>query len=853
MAEKKTGLIPESFKTFGDLLRYLRKRARLSQQELAALVDYHYTYISYMENNARLPDASTLKARFIPALQIEDEPEWVQRLIDLASKNRDEENSPAQPSGEEEIYHVPPGLTSILGREAEIDSLTAMLQREDLRLLTIIGPPGVGKTRTAIAVAERISQTFRHGAAFVNFTSITNAEMVLHTLAESLGMLETSNTPGLRAVQTFLQHKNLLIVMDNFEQLLPAAPLVLELLNHAPKVKALVTSREALRLQGEHEFQLQPLPTPQENPSHNPGMLDKFAATRLFIERAQAAQSGFKATKENASSIAEICRRLDGLPLALELAAARIQTLGINDMLAQLERRFDWLTRGQRNTAAWRQTLLGAIEWSHDLLTEPERILFRRLAVFRGGWTLEAAESICNDDMLPRGHILDLLTQLADRSLIVTDVGEEGSRFRFLDTLHHFAQGKLDESGETPAMRQNHLEYFQGWVSAAEEKIDRVPPLKFRALIEAEFNNIRAALEYGGDQPQAIQLCTSAGFAWLRLSHFKEALMYVQQYLPLAQRHKNLQARLYFLATALSYWRDQLENALEYSLQGLQTAAACGDEATQAGIWYYLGDIYREMGRLQDARDAVKKSVEICSRLKLLARLSMCQTSLGIIHYQMGAHDESRAALAEAVRIAKEEDNLWALSYAMRVQADNLRFDGRFAQAYLAFQKALEISTRMDDRISMGMEMANLALLANLLEKYQESDRYARRALAQFRAIGNEYQQPFPLRMIAYAAAQAGDFEKARAHCLESLSGNRSLGHKTGLLACLVCMAVIEDQSGDRAASARLFYALKTELEQTGARLMEPDAKALQALAKKIKNHPLPAQVDLNEVLAELG
>jgi predicted ATPase/DNA-binding XRE family transcriptional regulator len=862
VARKNSPVIsPHSFTNFGDLLRYLRARAELTQRDLAAKVGYHYSHLNRLEKNQRTPDTAALMAHFVPALGIENEPDWVSRLLELAEGKEPvaQHQAAQEPANGEDLYRLPASLISIIGRERETTLLAKLLLQPETRLLTVLGPPGVGKTSIALHVAEKISHHFANGVVFVNLAPITEPARALHTIAETLGLLETSA----RMLQTFLHTKELLIILDNFEQITAAAPQVGDLLRAAPGVKLLVTSREALRLQGEREFPLEPLPIPAENQFNDLRLLDESPAVRLFVQRASAIDPEFSLTPENASSVAQICRRLDGLPLALELAAARIHMLNPAEMLAQFDRLFDWLTRGRRDTPAWRQTLLGAIEWSYGLLTEPERLLFARLAVFSDGWTLVAAEAVCSDDQkLEKQQILDLLSQLADRSLVVSQSQNGGTRYRFLDTIHQFALVKLKESSEWDALRDAHLDYFSRWVEDVENQLETAPPLELRSRMEAEGNNIRAALEWGLSAAthleSALRLACAAGSVWLKHSHFKEALSWVEKYLLLAGRHPRYMMRLLFLATALSYWRDVVPQAVEYGAQGIESAKKLGDANIHAAILCYLGDLYREQGNLQTAHELALEAVGLCENSPHQTRLSMALTCLGIIRYRMGEREAARADIAHALEVALRERNLWAQSYALRVQADNLRFDGSFVDAFSAYERALSVSSEIDDRISMGMELANLALLANVLDDHAASDYYAQKALALFQVIGNEYQQPFPLRMLAYANLRNGDSERARGYCLESLAGNRVIGHKTGIVACLVCFAEVMLSEGNISGAASLMQTLDAEISTHSLVLMEPDQKAFARVAESLKKRKRGVDAvgdipNLEQVLNELG
>src|SRR5258706_7880548 len=436
-------LTPESFNNFGELLRFLRERAELSQRELALQVGYHYSYMSRIEKNERLPDSATLMARFVPALGLDNDPQWTERLLKLAAS--EEKTMSPRRGGQSSVSHspiaasalptfdsplnpLPLSLTPLLGREKEVETLSKLISRFDVRLVTLVGAPGVGKTRLALHTANELAGLFAHGAAFADLAPITEPKDVLGTLASALSVHGSSDAPLMTQLINALKQKNLLLVIDNFEHVIDASPQLVQLLGNAPQVKALITSREALRISGEHEFAVDPLPVPQQESGQAEPLID-YAVIQLFAQRAQAVDPNFRLTLDHLKSISAICRRLGGLPLAIELAAAPSKFITPQAMLTQFDRRLDWVAHGTRDAVSSRQTLRGAVEWSYNTLSEAERLLMRRLSVFSGGWNTSDAEAVCGDTdadakanpLLRRVEVLDTLIQLTDKSLVIAE------------------------------------------------------------------------------------------------------------------------------------------------------------------------------------------------------------------------------------------------------------------------------------------------------------------------------------------------------------------------------------------------------------------------------------------------
>ena len=448
--------------------------------------------------------------------------------------------------------NLPLQPTPLVGREREVAEITDRVRSEEVRLLTLTGPGGTGKTRLALQAAADLLEEFEDGVFFVALATITDPELVPSTIAGPLGVKESAEQPLIESLKSYLQEKHLLLVLDNFEQVVQEAPVVGELVAACPKLKALATSRTPLRLYSEQEYPIPPLALPDPKLLPPVKVLTQYEAVRLFVERARAVKADFSVTNENAPAVAEICARLDGLPLAIELAGARIRMLSPQAMLTRLGNRLKLLKGGARDLPTRQQTLRGAIDWSYDLLEEEEKTLFGRLSVFSGGRTLEAIEEICD----PEGDLdaLEGVESLLQKSLLRREEGVGGeSRFVMLETVHEYARERLEASDEAEETRRLHAEYFLALAEEAEPELSGADQLACLERLEAEHDNLRAALSWSLEkEPEtALRLAGALARFWEMRARFLEGSSWLEAALRLERPCRRGRHRLGHAGEAL--------------------------------------------------------------------------------------------------------------------------------------------------------------------------------------------------------------------------------------------------------------------------------------------------------------
>ncbi len=691
----------------------------------------------------------------------------------LRSLDRRPHNLPAQPN-------------ALIGREAEIEAARALLVDEAARLVTLTGPGGTGKTRLALQVAAESLDAFADGVYFVALAAITDPALVPSTIAETLGLRETGGRSAVEVLEDYVRDRSLLLVLDNVEQVVDTAPVLAELLAAGPGLRLLVTSRVRLQLRGEHEIEVPPLALPDERRLPPLDALALVPSVALFLQRAREVRRDFALTPENAAAVAEICRRLDGLPLALELAAARIKLLTPQAMLARLGNRLTLLTGGARDLPARQQTLRGAIAWSYDLLDAAERSLFRRLAVFVDGCTYEAAEAVCNPEQDLELDVLDGLGSLVDKSLLRQSEQPDGEpRFQMLETIREFGLEQLAAGSDAQAVERAHATYYRALAKTGQAHLRRPEQAEWLRRLQIEHGNLRAALER-------------------------------------ALRRRDLGTALGLSSTLWSFW-DQKDYVTEgrrwlaavLDAAGPEAAAALEDGALNRG-WALNGAglLARRQGDYDQAIRAFEQAQAALERHGDPRLLASVQVNLATLFIDLGRYEAAASIFHDTLRSLGGSDSV-AGRAAIHNNLGSLYFRlGRLGEAAESYTAALELYRACEDRNRLALAQMNLGLVVRDQGRLDEAAELLEASLAVFRELDNRVFLASALNNLGELAHQQGELGRAAALFGESLALRRELGEKPYLALTLQNLGDLALDRGDLAGAAAHF---RESLELAGA------------------------------------
>ena len=713
--------------------------------------------------------------------------------------------------------------------------MCALLQRPDVRLLTLTGSAGVGKTRLALQVAAELVEVFAEGVQFVSLAALNDPELVLPALAQALGLREQGTLPDLTLLASALHERRMLLVLDNFEQVIAAAPHLAALLETCPGVKLLVTSREVLHLRAEQQFVALPLALPALPPRTPLQQIDSTAleenpAVQLFLQRAQAAQPDFHLTPGNAATVAEICHRLEGIPLAIELAAPRLKLLSPQALLTRLEGRLQVLTGGARDLPERQRTMRATIAWSYELLSPAEQALFRRLAVFAGGWTLEAAEQVCLGAGARRPDILEGLSSLLDKSLLYQEhEGLEEGRFRMLYVLREFGLEQLDTQGEGTATREAHATYYLRLSEEANSQLHDCEQKGWWNRLEHEHDNLRAALNWWLEQAnapeaaeRALRLWWALSQSWFNQSCYREGYANVKRVLAVrAGVTEAMQVKALLYAAAVLRSVDEVEQAEPLVQEALALARQTGDLSGIAFARLHLGGVAAHQDRYTVAQASFKEAAALARQMGDAWNTGIALKNLVDVLLLMGEYERAQAPAEACLAIFRAQgvpqqiaESLTRLGWSLFVaQADT-------ARATSLVEQGLALAREVGPISSTGWAL----FLLGLMRRHQGELLEARTLLEESLVSGREARDLFQRQTrLARLLAQQGELARARALYQENRAFLPTSGCKYLIADYLEGRGMLEAALGVPVAATRLWGAAEVLREAIGAPMYPVD------------------------------
>jgi predicted ATPase/DNA-binding CsgD family transcriptional regulator/DNA-binding XRE family transcriptional regulator len=785
---------------FGRWLKQRRKALDLTQHELAERASSSAETLRKIEAG-RLRPSQALAERLATALAI---PASEHSSFVRFARSQPHRSPPLVPT--HPVFPTP--ATALIGRVADSAAVHALLLRDNVRLLTLSGAPGVGKTRLALQAAADIREAFADGTTFVALAPIRDPQFVFSVIAQALKVRESGSQPIIDTLVVALQDKRLLLVLDNFEHVTSTAPLIAVLLEQTRYLKLLITSRVALHLVGEHEYVVEPLALPASGEAMTPETLIQSPAVELFVQRSWAARHDFTLTAANASAIAAICLRLDGLPLAIELAAARIKILPPQALLRRLDQRLDLLTSGTADVDARHQTLRSAIAWSYDLLSADDQALFRRLGVFVGGCRLDAIAIVCSDIGIAAGSaqrpdvssytILDGLSALLDQSLIQQTIDpDDEPRFTMLETIREYALERLEEATEMETIHQRHAENCLQLAEAANLQVkDGRNQATWLTLMEAEHNNFRAALGQclSGTGPieLGLQLTAALWRFWSMRGFVNEGQVWLNHALARSQEvDPGLRAMILVRAGQFSLAQGDYQQAIERAKTGLALAQALKHRENMAIALRILGLIAYYQDDYTAARTHLEKSKQLFQDLGEKSSIGLILNDLGYVAYYQHDLKKAQALFQESLGICSELDDTSGIVQALIGLGDTAYEQQHLQQASALFEEGMALAQELGHKISLARLYARRGKIARLQANYLQATAWYAQSRSLWEDLGDKVNSALVCYHQGHTLLHQNKVAHAAALFRESLAVMNTSGRQSSVAECLAGLATV--------------------------------------------------------------
>lgn len=622
--------------------------------------------------------------------------------------------------------NLPVQLSSFIGREEEVDAICQRLRQPNVRLLTLFGPGGIGKTRLSLRVAANMRDEYENGVFFIALSPVTTEQGLIEAIATALKIEERVDTPLIESLKLFLKPRQILLVMDNFEQVVDAAPALNDLLANAERLKILVTSREELLIYGEQIYAIAPLTLPKKGALVPLNRCMTYSAISLFVDRVHALQPDFKLDDDNAQHIIDICHCLDGLPLAIELAAVRVREFSLEDILSQLNQRLDVLSRGARDLPARQRTIRGAIDWSYQLLPAEEQTAFIQLSVFVGSFTVDAVDTIIGAQYLNR---------LKEKSLVQQINNAQGEPlFYLLDTLRDFAREQLNQADESDTLREKHLKYYQHLVMKAEPELTGPDQMTWFKKLEDEQFNIQAALEWALAQDKlepAAEMVSVLWRFWGAHSRLNTGAGWINQVLEHGDQLPDLLlAHVHQGAARLAILQSRYDDAIAHLTTSETIYTAQDEKALLANVQLSLGETAFYQGNILLAEHYFHTSLAAYEELGDHAGFARCLTQLGRVAHEQSNLPGAETLLEESLRLTRTYGSTESIAIAVNDLAEVFRMQGQFAQAAELYQESLNLYRDLDFDIGVAVMLHNLGQVTRKLGDISGAHRHLQEAIS---------------------------------------------------------------------------------------------------------------------------